>query len=72
MCAGSFPTKSEAMWLIKVLTKQPLLHDALLASPLLGAMVALLQEEGQGAAEVKREAFWALQECCKDVSDEGE
>ena len=59
--------RSEAIWLIKVLAKQPMLHDVILQSPVLAALVHLLEDKS-APIELQMEAFWMMEACCKDVS----
>jgi hypothetical protein len=62
---GSFATKSEAIWIVQSLTNQPLFHDAILDSPVLNAIIDLLQVEGN-VSPISMEAFWMLENCCKE------
>jgi len=61
----TFATKSEAIWLIKVLAKQPMLHDIILQSPVITALVHLLEDKS-ASLELQMEAFWMMEACCKD------
>ena len=64
---GSLVTKGEALWIVQMLTSQPLFHGPILDSPVLNAIIDLLQVEGK-VADISMEAFWTLELCCKEVS----
>lgn len=62
---GSSSTQREAMWIVKILAKQPMLHDAILATPVLIKIVECLSN---GSADIRKDAYWTLEACCQQAN----